>query len=56
MKGSNNMETRRIDMRIPVKLLEEIEKYQKEQGITSRTGALLELVRIGLSVQNETAK
>lgn len=43
------METKRIDIRIPIMLLKEIEKYQKEQNITSRTSALLELARIGLN-------
>lgn len=46
------METKRIDIRIPKILLEEIEKYQKKQSITNRTTALLELVRKGLKDKN----
>lgn len=42
------METKRIDIRIPKTLLKDIEKYQAEQKITSRSTALLELVRVGL--------
>lgn len=47
------VETQRIDIRIPVALLEEIEKYQEDQSIPNRTTALLELVRIGLSNQKK---
>lgn len=47
------METKRIDIRVPVALLEEIEEYQKDQKISTRTGALLELVRIGLKTQEK---
>jgi metal-responsive CopG/Arc/MetJ family transcriptional regulator len=47
------METKRIDIRVPVALLEEIEKYQESQKISTRTGALLELVRIGLNQQKK---
>ncbi|WP_256846887.1 ribbon-helix-helix domain-containing protein [Paenibacillus sp. Pae108] len=43
------IETQRIDIRVPVSLLEEIEKYQEEHSIPTRTTALLELVRLGLS-------
>ena len=42
------VETQRIDIKVPVSLLREIEKYQQEQGIANRTAALLELVRKGL--------
>lgn len=42
------IKTKRIDMRVPENIMEEIEKYQKEQGITNRTSAMLELIRIGL--------
>jgi hypothetical protein len=44
-----HMETKRIDIRIPKTLLKDIEKYQADQRITSRTAALLELVRVGLN-------
>jgi metal-responsive CopG/Arc/MetJ family transcriptional regulator len=45
-------ETIRVDMRISAKLIEEIERYQDEEGITTRTGAILELVRVGLKASN----
>ncbi|WP_158453643.1 hypothetical protein [Paenibacillus beijingensis] len=38
----------RIDIRVPIPLLRAIEKYQKETGIKTRTGAMMDLVRIGL--------
>ncbi|MGK9252365.1 hypothetical protein [Paenibacillus humicus] len=38
----------RIDIRVPTPLLEEIENHQEEEKIPTRTGALLDLVRIGL--------
>lgn len=45
------METVRIDMRIPKGLLNDVERYQQEQKITTRTQALLELVRKGLKTK-----
>ncbi|HWO95308.1 hypothetical protein ABEX47_17495 [Paenibacillus ehimensis] len=50
------IETQRIDIRIPVTLLEEIEKYQEEQSIPNRTTALLELVRAGLMASKKRDK
>lgn len=47
------METKRIDIRIPTTLLKDIEQYQTEQKITSRSTALLELVRVGLEFKNK---
>lgn len=44
----NKIESQRIDVRIPVTLLRDIEKFQVRQGIANRTTAMLELVRIGL--------
>ncbi|MGN7457893.1 hypothetical protein ACTHPH_24040 [Paenibacillus pasadenensis] len=38
----------RIDIRVPLPLLAEIEEYQRAEKIPTRTGALLELARIGL--------
>lgn len=38
----------RKDIRVPEQLVEQVEKYQLEQGITTWTAALLELVRRGL--------
>jgi hypothetical protein len=51
-----HMETKRIDIRIPKTLLKDIEKYQTEQKITSRTAALLELVRVGLNKNKKEGK
>lgn len=45
------MENQRVDMRVPVKLIKQVEDYQKEQGISSRTAAFLELVRKGLKTR-----
>ncbi|WP_181833172.1 hypothetical protein [Bacillus taeanensis] len=39
----------RIDMRIPESILKKIEDYQQDQGITTRTSAILELIRKGLN-------
>lgn len=39
---------KQIHVRLSEKVLEEVEKYQEENGITSRNAALLELVRKGL--------
>jgi hypothetical protein len=47
------VETKRKDIRIPVTLIEEVEKYQIQQNISTWTGALLELVRIGLREVNK---
>ncbi|MDA8351863.1 MAG: hypothetical protein M0Z65_01450 [Firmicutes bacterium] len=46
---SGKVKTKRIDLRVPVQLLKEIEEYQQNQGIATRTSAMLELVRKGLS-------
>jgi metal-responsive CopG/Arc/MetJ family transcriptional regulator len=46
------IETQRIDIRVPVVLLREIEKYQEHKGIANRTTAMLELVRKGLEVSD----
>lgn len=45
---AKRVKTQRIDIRIPVDLLKEIENYQEEKNIINRTTALLELVRKGL--------
>lgn len=37
-----------INIRIHENLLQQVEDYKKEQGISSRTAAFLELVRKGL--------
>ena len=44
----------RIHMRVPVILLKQVEKYQKEKGITTRTAAFLELVRKGLEAEKKS--
>jgi metal-responsive CopG/Arc/MetJ family transcriptional regulator len=43
----------RIHMRVPEPLLKQVQKYQKEKGITTRTAAFLELVRKGLEKERE---
>jgi hypothetical protein len=45
--------TVRKDIRVPVKLIEKVEKYQDENGIPTWTGALLELVRKGLASEQK---
>ncbi|WP_382358615.1 hypothetical protein [Lentibacillus kimchii] len=47
------MESKRIDIRIPVRLIKKVEKYQEEKDIATRTGAFLELIRIGLKHSEE---
>ncbi|QID16081.1 hypothetical protein [Paenibacillus sp. RUD330] len=43
----------RIDIRVPIPLLKEIEQYQKRENISTRTGALLNLARIGLKQKKD---
>lgn len=42
------MQTVRKQIVIPYQLVQQIEEYQKQQGITSWTAAILELARKGL--------
>ena len=41
--------TERVEMRVPHSILNKIDKYQQDNGIATRTAAILELVRKGLS-------
>jgi hypothetical protein len=52
----NKLKTKRKDIRVPIKIIEEIEQYQIENGIPTWTSALLELVRIGLNTVKENKK
>lgn len=45
---SRKVVTIRKDIRVPEQLVKQIEEYQLEQGVATWTGAMLELVRIGL--------
>lgn len=45
---NRKMQTIRKDIRVPERLVKQIEEYQIEQGISSWTAAILELARIGL--------
>ncbi|KMY44671.1 hypothetical protein AC622_10795 [Bacillus sp. FJAT-27916] len=47
------MELIRVDIRMPNILLREIEDYQLNNGISTRTAAILELVRIGLDKKED---
>jgi len=38
----------RVEIRMPKVLLEKVDKYQDDNAISTRTAALLELVRKGL--------
>lgn len=42
------MRRERVEMRVPVQILQKIEAYQVKNGIATRTAAILELVRKGL--------
>lgn len=42
------MEKKKLELTLTVKLLNEIEKYQKENNILYRTTAITELIRKGL--------
>ncbi|MEW9699315.1 hypothetical protein [Paenibacillus sp. SI8] len=42
------METKRVDMNIPIALLALIDDYQEKEFLSNRTVAILELVRKGL--------
>ncbi|MED4494022.1 ribbon-helix-helix domain-containing protein, partial [Heyndrickxia coagulans] len=41
-------EKERVEIRMPKTILEKLEQYQKENGIPTRTAAILELLRKGL--------
>ncbi|MCU7666837.1 ribbon-helix-helix domain-containing protein [Bacillus thuringiensis] len=47
------MERKNIPLRFPKDLLDEVEKYQKDEMITSRAAAIYELIRFGLKYQDE---
>lgn len=47
------MELIRVDIRMPNILLKEIENYQMNNGISTRTAAILELVRVGLDKRED---
>ncbi len=38
----------RIDMRLPESIIKKTKQYQEEEGITTRTATILELIRKGL--------
>jgi len=50
-QNNKRVKTERVDMRIPVELLALVEEYQKENMMSSRTSAFLELVRKGLNAK-----
>ncbi|MFP3726963.1 ribbon-helix-helix domain-containing protein [Priestia filamentosa] len=50
------IESQRIDIRIPKPLLEKIEEYQKEEGFSTRTAALLDLTRKGIEFVENNKK
>jgi hypothetical protein len=52
-KNMQRVETKRKDIRVPVTLIKEVEEYQLRENIPTWTGALLELVRIGLREVNK---
>lgn len=43
----------RKDIRVPVSLIKQVEEYQESKGITTWTGAMLELVRKGLEAEKK---
>ena len=47
------MELTRVDIRMPNNLLKVIEDYQMTNGISTRTAAILELIRMGLDKKEE---
>lgn len=38
----------RVEIRMPKSILEKVDKYQEENGVPTRTAAILELLRKGL--------
>lgn len=44
---------KRLEMRVPTALLERIDKYKEEKSHTTRTAAILELIRIALDQQDK---
>lgn len=38
----------RVEIRMPKAIIEKLDKYQKENGIATRTATILELLRKGL--------
>ncbi len=45
--------TQRIDIRFPTALLEKVEEYQYEHAISTRTAAMLDLIRKGLEANKK---
>lgn len=41
----------RLEIRVPIEILEKIDKYKEEQSIVTRTSAILELIRKGLNAK-----
>ncbi|WP_160058482.1 hypothetical protein [Alkalicoccus saliphilus] len=50
------MNVKSVVVRVPMELLKEIENYQNRQGITKRSTAILELIRLGLKQQETVSK
>ena len=46
---NKKVERKRLDMWMPVDLLKEIDEYQRENMLPSRTAAIIQLIRKGLS-------
>lgn len=47
------IEKERVELRVPKAILENINQYQNENGISTRTAAILELLRRGLMASEQ---
>ena len=48
------IDTQMVHLNIPKNLLKEVEEYQVENGLTTKTSAILELIRNGLKTNRTT--
>jgi len=51
MERPERPRTQRIDLRFPENLLRQVEEYQHQNGLLTRTAAILELIRRGLEAE-----
>lgn len=43
----------RIEIRMPIVILEMVDQYKEDNGIPTRTAAILELIRLGYDLKNK---
>ncbi|GAA3315604.1 hypothetical protein GCM10020331_010830 [Ectobacillus funiculus] len=51
-KWKIKIQRERLEIRVPIEILEKIDKYKEEQSIVTRTSAILELIRKRIERKN----